>query len=273
MDSSAKVGRIALVILVVLLLAGVAGAQDFWDPSKLQIPDVSIKPAEGSKISPNLQVSFFIISLSLIPYMIVCCTSFIRTTIMLSYLKSALGSTQALSNQLMMGITLFITFFIMWPVGARINATAVQPYVSGDLTQGEFVTHFAKPVREFMLAQIRDADLGLFLKLGKIHVKGKVGSTSWYEDIPFRVIMPSYIMSEIKTGFFIGFLIYLPFLVVDMVVASVLMSMGMFMISPTTISLPFKLMMFCSLDGWHMLIQGLVKSFNKPLWYNTPLSP
>jgi flagellar biosynthetic protein FliP len=273
MDHSAKVGRFALILLVIVLLGGGAWAQDFLDPGMLQIPDIKIEPVKNSPVPPNLQVSFFIISLSLIPYMIVSCTSFIRTTIMLSYLKSALGSTQALSNQLMMGITLFITFFIMWPVGERIRVTAVEPYAAGRISQNEFTVKLAKPVREFMLAQIRDADLGLFLKLGKVHPQGKIGSTSWYEDIPFRVIMPSYIMSEVKTGFFIGFLIYLPFLVVDMVVASVLMSMGMFMISPTTISLPFKLMMFCSLDGWHILIQGLVKSFNKPLWYNNPLGP
>ncbi len=261
MDRSAKVGRAALLFLVfVLLLAGAAHAQDFFDVSQMQLPDIKIEPDKKSNIPPNLQVSFFIISLSLIPYMIVSCTSFIRTTIMLSYLKSALGSTQALSNQIMMGITMFITFYIMWPVGQRIQQTAVLPYSTGEISQDVFLEKFAEPVRDFMLAQTRDADLKLFLHLGKI-------KANTYKEIPFRVIMPSYIMSEVKTGFFIGFLIYIPFLVVDMVVASVLMSMGMFMISPTTISLPFKLVLFTSLNGWHVLIKGLVRSFNHPLWW------
>lgn len=257
-----KVGPFALILLVIFFLAAAAGAQDFLDPSQLQLPDIKIDPVKKTSVPPNLQVSFFIISLALIPYTIVSCTSFIRTTIMLSYLKSALGSTQALSNQLMMGIVLSITFFIMWPVAARIQDTAVKPYVDGRISQEEFAAKFIQPVRDFMLAQVRDKDLELFCKLGKIGKRPKS-----YDEIPFRVIMPAYIMSEVKTGFFIGFLIYLPFLVVDMVVASVLMSMGMFMISPTTISLPFKLMMFCSLDGWHILIEGLWRSFNKPLWW------
>ena len=262
MEHRAKVGSHALILLALLFLIAVpAHAQDFFNLKDFNIPDIKLEPSRGSSLPANLQISFFIISLSLIPYTIVCCTSFIRTTIMLSYLKSALGSTQALSNQLMMGITMFITFFIMWPVGQRIKETAVVPYQQGALDQPAFIQAFAQPVRDYMLAQTRDDDLLLFTKLGQLpKPKG-------YDDIPFRVIFPSYIMSEIKTGFFIGFLIYLPFLVVDMVVASVLMSMGMFMISPTTISLPFKLVLFTSLDGWHVLITGLVRSINHPKWW------
>ena len=262
MERRAKVGSHTLILLALLFLIALPGhAQDIFSLKDFALPDIKIEPVKGSSIPPNLQASFFIISLSLIPYTIVSCTSFIRTTIMLSYLKSALGSTQALSNQLMMGITMFITFFIMWPVGQRINETAVQPYVKGALDQPAFIQAFMQPVRDYMLAQTRDDDLILFTRLGQLpKPKG-------YDDIPFRVIMPSYIMSEIKTGFFIGFLIYLPFMVVDMVVASVLMSMGMFMISPTTISLPLKLVLFASLDGWHVLITGLVRSINHPPWW------
>ncbi|MBX3171252.1 MAG: flagellar type III secretion system pore protein FliP [Candidatus Eremiobacteraeota bacterium] len=243
------------------LIAVPAHAQDFFNLKDFALPDIRIEPVKNSSVPTNLQISFFIISLSLIPYTIVSCTSFIRTTIMLSYLKSALGSTQALSNQLMMGITMFITFFIMWPVGQRIHQTAVQPYIAGALDQPAFIQAFAQPIRDYMLAQTRDEDIFLFTRLGRLP------RPKTHADIPFRVIMPSYIMSEIKTGFFIGFLIYLPFLVVDMVVASVLMSMGMFMISPTTISLPFKLVLFTSLDGWHVLITGLVRSINHPPWW------
>jgi len=259
---AAKVGTLTVVLLALLvLIAAPAHAQDFFDFKNFSMPELKLEPAKGSTLPTNLQVSFFIISLSLIPYTIVCTTSFIRTTIMLSYLKSALGSTQALSNQLMMGITMSITFFIMWPVWQRINDTAVTPYKNGAIDQPAFVQAFVQPVRDYMLAQTRDDDIRLFARLGQVHGIKK------HDDIPFRVIMPSYIMSEIKTGFFIGFLIYLPFLVVDMVVASVLMSMGMFMISPTTISLPFKLVLFTSLDGWHVLINGLVRSINHPKWW------
>jgi flagellar biosynthetic protein FliP len=258
----AKVGSHTLVLLALLVFFALpVHAQDFFDLKQFALPDIKLEPAKGSSLPANLQISFFIISLSLIPYTIVCCTSFIRTTIMLSYLKSALGSTQALSNQLMMGITMFITFFIMWPVGMRIHDTAVRPYQQGALDQPAFVQAFVQPIRDYMLAQTRDDDIILFTRLGQLPKPKN------YDDVPFRVVLPSYIMSEIKTGFFIGFLIYLPFLVVDMVVASVLMSMGMFMISPTTISLPFKLVLFTSLDGWHILITGLVRSINHPKWW------
>lgn len=263
MVSAAQVRRLLLACLALWCLSHVAAAQDFFDFNSMKLPDVKIEPVKAPGVPPSLQVSFFIISLSLIPYSVVCCTSFIRTTIMLSYLKSALGSTQALSNQLMMGITLFITFYVMWPVGQRIHDIAVVPYMDGRISQQEFTTRFVEPVREFMLLQTRDKDIELFLHLGKIP---KPASRNL---IPFRVVMPSFIMSEIKTGFFIGFLIYIPFLVVDMVVASVLMSMGMFMISPTTISLPFKLVLFSSLDGWHVLILGLIRSFNRTPWMGT----
>jgi flagellar biosynthesis protein FliP len=257
---SQVIRRLGLVLLLGLLLSSLASAQDIFDFKNFEIPDLKIEPKKTPNVSNNLQMSFFLISLSLIPYLIVCCTSFIRTTIMLSYLKSALGSTQALSNQLLMGITMFITFFIMYPVGERMNATAIQPYLAGTIEQADFAQKLTLPVREFMIMQTREQDLLLFCRLGKLTKR------MTRDQIPFRVILPAFIMSEVKTGFFIGFLIYIPFLVVDMVVASVLMSMGMFMISPTTISLPFKLVLFCSLDGWHVLINGLVKSFNRPEW-------
>lgn len=249
-----------LLVLILLCSTSVVWGQDFFDFNQMRLPDIKIEPSPNNRIPGNLQVSFFIISLSLIPCLIVSCTSYIRTTIMLSYLKSALGSTQALSNQMMMGIVMFITFYIMFPVGERINNTAIQPYLAGSIDQAQFAQNFITPVREWMLAQARDGDLAFFCKLGSIKARG-------YDEIPFRALMPAYIMSEIKTGFFIGFLIYLPFFVVDMVVAAVLMSMGMFMIPPTSISLPFKLVLFSSIEGWHVLILGLLKSFNKPSWY------
>lgn len=255
-------------LCLLALGAGAAWAQDVVGPlglPPLELPDIRIEPVKGSKLPPNLQVSFFIISLSLIPYIVICTTSYIRTTIMLSYLKSALGSTQALSNQLLMGITMMLTLYIMYPVADRINQTALQPYLAGTIEQAEFGVKLVQPVREFMLANTRVQDLMLFAGLSGMRKKPNSPN-----ELSFSVILPSFIMSEVKTGFMIGFLIYLPFLIVDMLVAATLMSMGMFMISPQTISMPFKLMLFVTLDGWHVLITGLVKSFNRPEWMTPP---
>lgn len=277
MVSATKLIRTALIVLGAALLASTAAhAQSFLDLNSLKLPDIKIEPVKGATLSPSLQVSFFMISLSLIPYIVICTTSWIRFSISLSYLKAALGTQQALSSQVLMGITMFVTLFMMYPVGQRINETAIQPYLTGKIEQAEFAPKLIAPLREFMLKQTRDDDLALFYNLSynlrKKHDR-QLGITTptrvsapKYADMPFQVIMPSFIMSEIKTGFFIGFMIYIPFLVVDMVVASVLMSMGMFMISPTTISVPFKLLMFTTMDGWRIVIMGVVRSFNRPDW-------
>jgi len=255
---------IILVGLLAVIFGSIAAlAQDLpgnLDMPELHIPDIKIEPKPGAKLSPTLQTSFFLITLGLIPYIIICTTSYIRVTITLSYLKSGLGSTQALSNQLMVGIAMMITLNIMYPVWSRVNEIAVQPYLKGTIEQKEFMPLFLSPIRDFMIKQTRDVDLALFCELGG-YPKPKT-----YGDIPINVVVPSFIMSEVKTGFMIGFLIYLPFLMVDMIVASVLMSMGMFMLSPMTISLPFKLLLMITIDGWHILIIGLVRSFNRPDW-------
>ena len=260
---------IVLVALLAVIFGSVEALAQGELPGNLEmpelhIPDIKIEPKPGSKLSPNLQTSFLLISLGLIPYIMICTTSYIRTTITLSYLKSGLGSTQALSNQIMVGICMMITLNIMWPVWSRVNETAIQPYLKGTIEQEQFMPKFLAPVRDFMIKQTRDKDIALFCELGGY------GQPKTYGDIPLNVIVPSFIMSEVKTGFMIGFLIYLPFLMVDMIVASVLMSMGMFMLSPMTISLPFKLMLMITIDGWHILIIGLVKSFNRPDWMGPP---
>lgn len=217
-----------------------------------------------------MQVMFFTTALALIPQFVVSCTAYIRVSITLSYMKSALGSTQALSNQLMMGICLIMTAFIMYPVFERTNNYAVQPYLQGEITQKEFSSRFGRPLKEWMLYQTRcqdpnESEMAVFYTLR--YMGGPRPSVpQTIDDIPFSVLYPAFIMSEVKTGFFIGFLIYLPFLVVDMVVAATLMSMGMFMIPPSSISLPFKLLLFVTIDGWNLLLEGLIKSFNSPSW-------
>lgn len=245
--------------MVLLALGATAWAQDNPWP-KFEMPGISIngkEMGERSQVSTMLQVSFALTTLTLAPYILVMCTAFIRVTITMSFLRQALGTQQVPPTQVLMGLGLFITMYVMAPVGAKMNQNAIQPYLAGKIEQPKFVEEFTTPLRNFMLAQTRDKDLQLFVNLGKMKVTNR-------NNVPFYALCPAYVLSEIKTSFQIGFLLYIPFLVIDMIVSSVLMAMGMFMLSPMTISLPFKLLMFVMIDGWHLIIQGLVKSFNVP---------
>ncbi|HIB67073.1 MAG TPA: flagellar type III secretion system pore protein FliP [Phycisphaerales bacterium] len=247
------------LLLLLLLGAGEAMAQMPNMPT-IQMPEISINGApveEKAKMSTYLQLMFFLTILTLAPYILVMSTAFIRIVITISFLRTALGTQQVPPTQVLMGLALFLTMFVMAPVGMKMNRTAIQPYFAGDIEQGEFLTKLLAPPREFMLRQTRGTDIDLFLELAQIRNKPKTA-----DDIPIYVLLPSFVLSEIKTAFQIGFLLYLPFLVIDMIVSSVLMSMGMFMLSPMTISLPFKLLMFVLIDGWELVIKGVVKSFN-----------
>ena len=247
----------------VLLLIFFWGASFAWAEGafpKIELPNLVVngeKMGERAQVSTFLQVGFALTTLTLAPYILVMCTAFIRVTITMSFLRQALGTQQVPPTQVLMGLGLFITFYVMAPVGAKMNNNAIQPYLAGKIDQPKFIAEFTTPLRNFMLAQTRDKDLQLFVGLGKLKIKNR-------NDVPFYVLCPSFVLSEIKTSFQIGFLLYIPFLVIDMIVSSVLMAMGMFMLSPMTISLPFKLLMFVMIDGWHLIITGLVKSFNIP---------
>lgn len=250
----------SLGILVLLLCsAGEVMAQNQM-PS-IELPSITINGGpqeEKAKMSTYLQLMFFLTILTLAPYIMVMSTAFIRIVITISFLRTALGTQQVPPTQVLMGLALFLTMFVMAPVGIKMNKTAIQPYLSGEIEdQGEFITKLLDPPREFMLRQTRGTDIDLFLELAQIRNKPKTA-----DDIPLYVLLPAFVLSEIKTAFQIGFLLYLPFLVIDMIVSSVLMSMGMFMLSPMTISLPFKLLMFVLIDGWELVIKGVVKSFN-----------
>ena len=246
--------------LVLLFLgAGEAWAQIPNMPT-IKMPSISINgtpTGEKAQMSTYLQVMFFLTILTLAPYVLVMSTAFIRIVITISFLRTALGTQQVPPTQVLMGLALFLTMFVMAPVGMKMNQTAIQPYFSGDIEQAEFLPKLLAPPRQFMLRQTRGTDIDLFLELARIRNKPKTP-----DDIPLYVLLPSFVLSEIKTAFQIGFLLYLPFLVIDMIVSSVLMSMGMFMLSPMTISLPFKLLMFVLIDGWELVIKGVVKSFN-----------
>jgi flagellar biosynthetic protein FliP len=206
-------------------------------------------------VSAVLEIFFLLTVLSLAPAILIMLTSFTRIVIVLSVLRQAIGTHQMPPNQIVIGLSLFLTFFIMTPVWQKANQNALQPYLAGELAYQEAVQQASVPLRQFMVRHIREKDLGLFINISKMDKPGNI------EEVPMTVIVPSFIIGELKTAFQIGFLLYIPFLVVDMVVASVLLSMGMMMLPPIMISLPFKLMLFVLADGWHMIVGSMVESF------------
>ena len=208
----------------------------------------------GQSYSVSLQIMLFMTVLTLLPGMLMAMTSFTRIIIVLSILRQAMGLAQTPTNQIVLGITLFLTFFIMAPVFENINENALQPYLKGSIKEGVALERAQVPIKKFMLRQTRSNDLKLFAELSGKEYKSA-------EKVPFHVLLPSFITSELKTSFQIGFIIFLPFLIIDLVVASVLMSMGMMMLSPLIISLPFKIMMFVTIDGWTLILGTLANSF------------
>lgn len=202
-----------------------------------------------------IKVILMLTVLALAPAILILMTSFTRVIIVLSFVRQALGTQQMPPNQLLIGLALFITLYIMSPMLTQINERSLQPYLKETITQEVALTEALKPLRKFMFHQTRDADLALFVKMSKMD-KPKTRA-----DVPTTVLIPAFVISELKTAFQIGFIIYLPFLVIDMVAASVLMAMGMMMLPPVIISLPFKIMLFVFVDGWSLIVGSLVKSF------------
>lgn len=243
-----------LVSVLFLALSEVSIAADL---SKLSLPVLQSTSNDGGgqDYSISLQILLLMTSLTFLPAMILSMTSFTRIIIVFSILRQALGLQQAPSNQILLGMALFITIFVMTPVFERVNANAVQPYLEDKLTTTEAFVKASEPFRAFMMAQTREDDLQLFLSMS-----GK-SATVDRNSIPFTVLMPSFIVSELKTAFQIGFLLFIPFLIIDLVVASVLMAMGMMMLSPLIVSLPFKIMLFVFVDGWALVIGSLATSF------------
>jgi flagellar biosynthetic protein FliP len=212
-------------------------------------------PGGGQNYSFSLQTLILLTSLTFLPAVLLMMTAFTRIIIVLSLLRQALGTLQSPPNQVLVGLSLFLTFFVMAPVFDKMNVEAVQPYMADQINALQALEKGAEPLKEFMLRQTRQQDLALFVKLSKSPpLQGP-------EAVPLKVLVPAYVISELKTAFQIGFVIFIPFLIIDMVVASVLMSMGMMMLSPVTISFPFKLMLFVLVDGWSLLIGSLVQSF------------
>ncbi|MBE5916116.1 MAG: flagellar type III secretion system pore protein FliP [Pseudobutyrivibrio ruminis] len=211
---------------------------------------------DDGNFSATLRMLLVLTIITLSPSILIMLTSFTRCVIVLHFVRAAIGTNTAPPNQILIGLALFLTLFIMSPVLTTIKTEAIDPFDAGEITQEEAIDNAIAPVREFMYGQTQTKDLDLFCD-----ISGVTYEDDDFDSVPFTILVPSFILSELRTAFIIGFLIYVPFIVIDMVVASVLMSMGMMMLPPTTISLPFKILLFILVDGWNLVIGGLVKTF------------
>ncbi|GAA0680480.1 MULTISPECIES: flagellar type III secretion system pore protein FliP [Clostridium] len=212
--------------------------------------------ANNANVTPSMQMLFLMTALIFLPTIIFMMTSFVRIIITFSFIKSALGAQQTIPNQILIGLALCLTLFIMTPVVDKISENSIEPYIKEEITLENAYLEAKKPLVEFLLSQTRESDLKLF-----IENSNKNFEDTPTEELPLSIIVPSFAISELKTAFQIGFLIYIPFLVIDLIVSSTLMSMGMFMLPPAMISLPFKLLLFVMVDGWNLLVKSLIQSF------------
>jgi flagellar biosynthetic protein FliP len=207
------------------------------------------------QFSSSVQMILSIALLSLVPFFLISVTSFLRIIIVFSLLRTALGTQQVPPNAVLIGIAVFMTVFIMTPVWKEVNETTVIPYQKGKLTEVKAFEEGMKPLTKFMLRQTREKDLALFVQFAKIKPPTRA------EDVPTYIVIPSFMISELKTAFQIGFLLFIPFIIIDLVVANILLSLGMFMLSPVMVSLPFKILLFVLVDGWNLITRGLLMSF------------
>ena len=216
---------------------------------------VTTDPGGGQTYTLSIQILILMTLLTMLPAGLMMMTAFTRIVIVLAILRTAIGTAQTPTNQIIVGLSLFMTIFVMSPVLNTINSQALQPYINETLSSGQALEKAQSPIREFMLRQTREADIELFVKIAG------VTDLESAEDVPMTILIPAFVTSELKTAFQIGFMLFIPFLIIDLVVASVLMSMGMMMLSPLIISLPFKIMLFVLVDGWSMVLGTLASSF------------
>ena len=250
--------HVIIALLLTLLTVGLVPSICMGEPPADSGPLMRVgleEAASPKRVSVVLEIFALLTVLTLAPAILVMLTSFTRIVIVLSILKQALGTRGVPPNQVIIGLALFLTFFIMTPVYDKVNQQAIQPYMKGDITHKEALSKAAEPLRSFMAKQTREKDLGLIVNISNMDRPKNV------DDVPTSVLIPSFIISELKTAFQIGFILFVPFLVIDMVVSSVLLSMGMMMLPPVMISLPFKLILFVLVDGWNLIVGSLVKSF------------
>ncbi|WP_069997466.1 flagellar type III secretion system pore protein FliP [Cellulosilyticum sp. I15G10I2] len=250
----------SLLVAVVLGIFLIVANDTFAAP--LNLPNITLGVGEADspqELSQSLQIIFLITILGLAPSILIMMTAFLRLIISFHFLRAAIGTQTMPSNQILIGLALFLTFFIMSPVFSNIKTNAWDPYQNNQMTQAEAVERGIVPLKEFMVRQTRDEDIKLFMDLSGRELLQD--DSDILNELPLHIVIPAFIISELRTGFIIGFLLYIPFIVIDMIVASTLMSMGMMMLPPVMISLPFKILLFILVDGWNLIIGQLVQTF------------
>ncbi len=248
--------KIILLILLSFVFCSFVAAQS---STPLALPKISIEVGKATKpddVSMTLQILFLMTILSLAPALLILTTAFTRIIVVLHFLKQAMGTPQMPPPQILLGLAMFLTFFVMAPVWNKVNDDALQPYMKNKITVSAAYDKAIVPIKEFMFKQTREEDLALFVKLSKMDKPNN------RNDIPIHVLIPSFAISELRMGFQMGFVLFVPFLIIDMVVASILMAMGMMMLPPAMVSLPFKILLFILVDGWHLVIGSIVSSFH-----------
>lgn len=242
--------------LFFLLTLGLSSSAFAQTNNQLGLPGMSINFGQGADLVDTMQVIVLFTVLTLAPAFIILCTSFTRIIVVLSFMRQAIGTQSMPPNQLLIGLALFLSLFVMMPTGTKIYDNSITPYMNKSITTTDALDGIEKELRVFMQSQVRKADIKLFYDVTSKVVPSKV------EDVPLHFLIPAFIISELKTAFQIGFLLYIPFLILDMVVASVLMAMGMMMLPPVIISMPFKLLLFVLVDGWQLVTGSILRSFN-----------
>lgn len=230
-----------------------------WAEVPMGLPSLDIKLGQSTNpqdVSKGLQIMVLLTVLTLAPSLLIMTTAFTRIVIVLSLVRHAMGSPTLPPNQIIVGLALILTFFVMAPTFANINTNALQPYLANKLPQQQAITQAVEPLRQFMFKQVDEKDVALFVKLAKIQAPKTT------QDVPTHVLLPAFVISELKTAFQLGFVVFLPFLVIDVVVSSILVSMGMLFLPPVTISTPFKIVLFVLIDGWHLITEALVTGFH-----------
>lgn len=248
--------KIVIAVALSLVFCTIVAAQS---SSPLALPKLSIEVGKATKpddVSMTLQILFLMTILSLAPALLILTTAFTRIIVVLHFLKQAMGTPQMPPPQILLGLAMFLTFFVMAPVWNKVNEDALQPYMKNKITVSAAYDKAIVPIKEFMFKQTREEDLALFVKLSKMDKPNN------RNDIPIHVLIPSFAISELRMGFQMGFVLFVPFLIIDMVVASILMAMGMMMLPPAMVSLPFKILLFILVDGWHLVIGSIVSSFH-----------
>lgn len=252
--------KIIVCSMIFIICVSILCSQKVYAKPNTNVPMPKINLSVDGANSPkdyvnNIKLLIMFTILTLLPSFVIMMTSFVRIIVVFSFLKNALGAQQSIPSQVLIGLALFLTIFIMTPTVSKINQDSINPYLSGKITQQEAIQKGSRPLKDFMLKQTRKKDLELFKETANIDKNIKL------KNMPLRAIIPAFMISELKRAFEIGFLLYIPFLIIDLVVASILMSMGMFMLPPVMISLPFKILLFVMVDGWYLVVKSLILSF------------